>query len=141
LDVGIVLVEAEIEEPGFRFIMPAGGRVVFPELGGAGLEGNSIERHAKKGVAGGGNLLRGDWMQRYPEGSLDFCQGVGIAFPRKRPGLVVGPSIGANEAVVSLSGDGDPVGGLGGPDAGKSQKEDAAAQEECGTQGGSQLGS
>ena len=105
LDVGVVLIEAEIEEAGRSFIAPAGARVVVPCLAGARLERDAVQRDSPPPAAAKRRSDCDVWLERNAKRVALRCGGVRVAASRKCTGRVVGPAVGFDEAVIAFDGD------------------------------------
>src|SRR5947209_5082279 len=108
LDVRVVLVETQIDESRSRFVVPVAGPV--PELGGAGLEGHSIDGHPEPPSGGGDGLFGRAGTERHAEIILLRRNRIWVAAIGKFAWRMVGQAIAPNETLASGDGDGNAVG-------------------------------
>lgn len=103
LDVGVVVVDAEIDRPRQGLILPL--RVAVPPLRGKWVKHHPVHSHAKglHGELGGltGNL----GLSRHLEGVVLRGDRIRIPAPGKLPDIVVRNAVGADDALPAIDGD------------------------------------
>src|SRR5262249_8421335 len=107
LDVGVVLIEAEVNESALRFVIPFA--LAVPEFSGAGLEGNAVERDAKPCAVVAGRLFGDFRIRRNVEVITLRGDRVWIAAARKFSRVVVGQAIGGDDSLSTGDFDGDAI--------------------------------
>jgi len=110
LDMGVIFVEAEIDEAGFGFVVPSRARIVIPEFSGAGVEGDAIQSDAEKGMSDWCGIRSDFRVGGQMKGVVLGRDGVWISGSWKVAGLMIGPTVGANDPFTAGYGDGHAIG-------------------------------
>lgn len=117
LDMGVILIETEWNSAAEGFVVPIGGTVAIPELGGAWVEKNAVEGDAEgligralRGTVFGREVERGDLagsgrISRKGKGVGLGFDAVGVAAVGEGADEVVGNGVGLDKARGVLEGD------------------------------------
>ena len=91
LNVGVVIVQSEVDEPRHGFVIPP--PLPVPKFSGASLKRNAIDCYTEEGATSKLRLLSYAWAQAYPEYVVLCGNTVRISTAGKLSRLMVGKSI------------------------------------------------
>src|SRR5690349_12072706 len=107
LDMSVVGVQAEVDEPGLRFIIPL--TQAIPKFSSARFERDSVQRDAEPGTVGGTGLRGRLGAERETEFVSLRGKRVGVPTIGELAWLVIGPAIGYDQAFATGHRDGDVI--------------------------------